>query len=350
MKKPLKILLIKRGAMGDVLMTTPLIRQLKANLGDVEIDYCLSDSCAIVLANNPLINNIIKLEDKAFTFKGVIILIKFIWSIRKQYDYIFILGKNWLTNLLFKISGSTLVGFAREKISQYLLDKFIVYNSVLHYQSYYYLDLLTISGLGVANYNDIKMELNFTQEDIVIVDDLLNTYDLDEFIVVTNSGGNNQFEQSGIRMLPNNQIILLLKGLLAFNKVILLGSNIDYQNYVDYTDQLDNNKNLFNFAGKLSIAQSCYLLSKAIHFFVTDCGVMHVGLIAGIEDKMTCLFGPTNPAHILPVETKCNVVWNDEIIFDEHYQIYGKIMGRDKQYFQTLQINKVLSKSRQEKL
>lgn len=328
-------------------MTTPLIRQIKKNNKNAQLDYCLAKPIAGVLIDNPYIDNLIELDDIVFSYKGIFKLIRFIISIRKKYDYIFILGKNWLSNLLFKLSNAQLIGFAREKMSQILLDKYVIYNDVNRYQVLYYLDLLKVSELGGVNYLDIKMDLNVSDSSKLNVDNQLKLLNVSKYIVVTNSGGNNQFEKTGIRMLPEDKIIQLLEKLLKTSFIILLGGNIDKDHYNHYIDKLilntdANINNIVNFAGKLTIDQSVYLLSRAEAFYVTDCGAMHFGLAAGIDNKMTCFFGPTNPAHILPQDTKCNVVWCDQDKFNSDYQIYGRMHKPDVEYFRKLSINEII--------
>ncbi|MCE2705964.1 MAG: hypothetical protein LW807_02710 [Proteobacteria bacterium] len=338
----MRILFIKRGAIGDVLMTTPLVRQIKQLYPEAQLDYCVSKSCQVVLRDNIYIRSVIALDDSDFSIKGLFKFIKFVYSIKKQYDYVFILGKSWLVNLVFKVIQSKLIGFSREKISMYLLDKYVLYNDVTKYQVLYYLDLLSISGLGMANYNNVAMDLVIPDTDKKIVKDLLNSLAIKQFVVVTNSGGNNAFEHNGIRMLPQNKIMALLKHLLQTNTVILLGSGVDIDNYNQYVKTLNTTIGLINLAGKLKISQSTYLLSLAQHFYVTDCGAMHLGFIAGIDSKMTCFFGPTNPQHIVPANTKCKVIWDDADIFNEKYQLYGNIGGVGTKYFQRLEINEVV--------
>jgi ADP-heptose:LPS heptosyltransferase len=341
----MRILLIKRGAIGDVLMTTPLLRQLKLNLNLEQLDYCVGEAAASVLVNNSYIDNLIVLPDQTFSIRGSGKFIQFIFSIRNTYDYIFVLGKNWLVNMLCLFSNAKLVGFAREKISRFLLTHYVVYNDINRYQGLYYLDLLTNSGLGVANYNDINLDLPVTLADKAHVDKELQLLGLDngsKFITLTNSGGNNNFETSGIRMLPFCQVVALLNKLAVNHKVILVGSKVDYANYEAYIANSAYSHNIINLAGKLSISQSCYLLSKSKHFFTTDCGVMHVGLAANIDNKMSGLFGPTNPAHVLPETTQCKIFWQDADIYDKDYQLYGRLRGSYKHFFERLTIDEII--------
>lgn len=332
----MKILLVKRGALGDILMTTPLVRQIRQHFPQALLDYTIGDSCKSVLTGNPYLSNIISLPDKAFSPAGVWLLLRFIWSIRGKYDHIFILGKNWNINLLFKFSGSCLTGFAREKVSRLILDNYVVYNDTNRYQVDYYLDLLTVSRFINANYTDIQMELATIPSDKPVVTNFLTKNQLNHFVVVTNSGGNNSFENSGIRMLPEAKILELLMRLLPETAVILLGGAVDAINYARYWNKLGNPQNLYLCAGMFTLAQSVELLKLVEHFYVTDCGSMHLGLVAGVSDRMTCFFGPTNPRHILPPGFTGKIIWLDQEHFDPAYQIYGKIPCNSVSYFSQL--------------
>ncbi len=335
----MKILLIRRGAIGDVLMTTPLVRQLRNMYGYAQIDYCTAKSSVVALKNNKNIDNIIALDDNVFSVRGVFQFIKFILSWRKKYDQVFILGKNLSIILLCKLficKNSKLIGFARGMLPRYILNKFVIYDNVERYQVLYYLDLLMASKLAIPNYSSIAMDLYIADEDKQIIQARLKHMNLINFVVVTNSGGNNEFEKNGIRMLPENKILELLQKLNNNTKVLLMGGANDKVNYDRYCSELSN---CYNIAGELSLAQSTYLLNLTEHFYVTDCGAMHMGLIAGIEEKMTCFFGPTNPKHILPSDTKCNIIWEDGDIYDKNYQLYGRFKKEKREYFQRIDIN-----------
>jgi len=333
----MKILLIKRGAIGDILMTTPLVRQLRQNLPNAVIDYCVAFSFKVVLENNKYLDNIIALDDKMFNLNGLFGFMQFAFSVRKKYDYIFILGKSWQINLLGKIFSGIKIGYAREAISKFLLDKYVIYNNILRYHGLYYLDVLKISGLGCPNYSDIELDLLITEKDRTAVLDKCNAYNLQGFVIVVNSGGNNQYESGGIRMLPKDKILELLNALLRHHQVILLGGYVDRSNYTDYFEKLNCPTNLFNWAGELSLAQSTYLISLAKHVYTTDCGAMHLGVVAQLGNKMTCFFGPTHPQHVLPENKGFRIYWSDQDIFDKSYPLLGTELTQ--KYFKNLNIN-----------
>lgn len=350
----MKILLIKRGAMGDILMTTPLIRQLRNKFPDSVIDYCVAKPFLSTLQSNKYINNITSLEDKVFSSKGVIKYIKFIWSIRNKYDYVFILGKNWQLNLLNRLFKGVTIGYAREYISRALLNKYVIYNDVTRYHGLYYLDLLKASGLAFPDYNDLELDLLISDIDKKIVNNKIKKLDLDldKFVIVVNSGGNNGYESGNARMLPNSKVVELLKKLLLNTpySVVLLGGAVDKANYANYIDQLEDDgvflqlekANIVNLAGEFTLAQSTYFISKAEHFYVTDCGAMHLGVIAKMGHRMTCFFGPTSPLHVLPPDNTFNVIWNDKAIFDESYPLKGKFVKQKRDFFSNLAIDGLL--------
>jgi ADP-heptose:LPS heptosyltransferase len=339
----MRILLIKRGAMGDILMTTPLIRQLRRQLPEAIIDYCLAKSFATTLANNQYLSSIIALDDNLFAVKHILRFFSFAFSIRKQYDYVFILGKNWQFNLLSNIFAGIKVGYAREKISKLLLSKYVVYNDINRYHGLYYLDLLQASGLATPDYTDVSLDLSIPEQDKHVIRAKCQEVNLTNFVVVVNSGGNNQYEASGIRMLPPHKITSLLKALLAKHQVVLVGGKADKENYLAYANMLHSPVNLFNWAGELSLTQSAYLISLAQHFYTTDCGAMHLGVRAQLGSKMTCLFGPTHPNHVLPQNKGFKIYWQDQELFDPGYPLLGKIKQPQIKYFTTLEVSHILN-------
>lgn len=334
----LKILLIKRGAMGDILMATPLIRQLKTKL-NCTLDFLVGKSASIVLKNNPYIDYMHVLADRDLTLKGFFRFSLYLIKMRKRYDYVFILDKHWYFSLQAKLLATVTIGFRRDFLSSLFLNKSVHYYDVTRYQGLYYLDLLQISTLALANYADIALDLLITDNDKLRVQQLLKDYDINQFCIVVNSGGNNSYEKTGIRMLQKKKIIQLLQLLLPTKTVILLGGRNDTDNYNEYMKELNKFDNLFNFAGLLSIAESAYLISLAEHFYTTDCGVMHMGIAANVVTKMTAFFGPTSPTHFLPQTylEKSRVIWNDQGIYQPAYQLKG--VKNNIKYFTTLDID-----------
>lgn len=84
MKTDKKILIFKTGAIGDVIMTTPFLRQLRKNYPNAQIDYLIGNTTSQILENNPNINEIIRFDEKIFFQKKIFKWKKLINDIKKK--------------------------------------------------------------------------------------------------------------------------------------------------------------------------------------------------------------------------------------------------------------------------
>ena len=66
----MKILIVKLGALGDVLRTTPLLTELRRRYPDSEITWLVDTQCREVLEHNPLIDHLVSYsEDSVLDLK-----------------------------------------------------------------------------------------------------------------------------------------------------------------------------------------------------------------------------------------------------------------------------------------
>lgn len=336
----MKILLIKKGAIGDLLMATPLIRQLKTKLKNCQLDVMVGKSAAVAIKGNKYIDQQIILEDKCFALSRSIKFSRELYKIRNDYDFIFILDKHWYFSLLVsKLTNSIVVGYARENIAKAFLDKYVEYNDVTRYHGYYYLDLLQKSGITTVDYEDIALDLMVTYTDECAASEFIALQYLENYVIVVNSGGNNAYEKNGLRMLSEDKALELINKLLLDEKIIILGGGqIDFEHNESYRKKLSYHPRLINAAGKLSLAESAYLFKHADHVYTTDCGAMHIAVACNLQNKLTAIFGPSNPRHILPPEYLDFAIWGDKDIYCTNYQLYGKIRRKEPDYFTDLDI------------
>ncbi len=335
----MKILMIKRGALGDVLMTTPLIRQLKLQDKSISIDFLIAKSFKSVITNNPYINNIYSIEDVWFNLKNIFRLFKVIRQLRNKYDYVFVLDKHYYFAFMASLIGGKVIGFGRDKLSKVFLTNWTFYNDLDRYQVLYYLDLLKVTSITSPDYNNIQLDLVISDNDKSYVVNYLKMHNITNFVIVVNSGGNNQFETSGIRMLPDDKALYLIENLAKKYIVLLIGGNFDKHKYSYYCDTLKDPQ-IINLAGKLSLEQSAYIMTYAFQIYTTDCGAMHLAISQNVDNKMICFFGPTNPNHILSANFRGQVFWSDKSTYDENYQLYGKLTTK-RTFFNNLNLQKL---------
>ena len=111
----MKILLLKFRNIGDVLLITPLISNLKAYYKDAQIDVAVNRNTEPMVILNPNINKVIIYERELFKTSSLLIKIwkeaKFFFSFRKEnYDMVINLTEgdrgaiiSWLTKAPVRI-------------------------------------------------------------------------------------------------------------------------------------------------------------------------------------------------------------------------------------------------------
>lgn len=116
-----KILVIRLSSLGDVILTTPLLKILKQSFTEARIDYLIKKEYSEVLKNNPNINNIIEADDN-INFAGLIELKKQIKE--SSYDLIIDAHNNLRTFYLKLFLNSNKLKFKKYSLRKFLLVNF----------------------------------------------------------------------------------------------------------------------------------------------------------------------------------------------------------------------------------
>jgi len=106
-----KVLIIRPGAIGDVLLTTPFIRALRKALPGAVIDYVAGPFPAKILKGNPYLSNVIvfdknKYKNANFIVKSVNDLKFYSLLAKNKYDLVFDLFGNLRSALMAFLSGA----------------------------------------------------------------------------------------------------------------------------------------------------------------------------------------------------------------------------------------------------
>jgi len=330
-----KIAVIKSGAIGDVLMSTPFLRALRKRFPEVIIDYHIGKWSSAVLKNNPNISRIFKYDDSYFHSRNIKNKINLIKIIRKKkYDLVFILDKSWLANLLVFFTGIKYrIGFNRFG-EGFANTKNVKYGPLKH-EIDYYLDLAKIVGAFEKNK---KLDLFISEKDRLNVKKMLNK--INNPIAIIPGGAKNP--GGGViesRRWPEKKFTELIEKIPLKYTVLLLGGKSD----LNYNNQIlakIKRKKVFNFAGKTTIHQSCELMRRCKYVVCNDSGPMHIASASGT--KVISLFGPTNPKRKSPLTKGSIAIWKDRDIYDENIEIYGS-EPKEKGYFKRINVENVLN-------
>jgi ADP-heptose:LPS heptosyltransferase len=318
----MKILLWKIGALGDVLMTTPLVRQLRSAWPRAQIDYLVGESCAVMLQGNPHLDRV-RVFDEGVLHRAQAHRLPQIVRQLRGYDTVFVLDKHWIFGLsAWSARVPSRIGFARRPLEGSFHTRRVPYGGLRH-EIDYYLDLAETSGVSVDRH-DRALELPPAHE-CALPDS--------PYFVLVNAGGNNAGEQSGVRMLGEPVFGSLVEHCAAQGRVVFIGSANEAHRYARWSAAGTE-----NLCGRLTLPQVWSVLRHARHVYTTDCGLMHMA--AAVNRQVTAIFGPTHPKRLCPPGIRH--VWKDQARYDDRYVVFGHI-PKGRRFFEGLTLEDILA-------
>ncbi len=265
MKESLKILVVRFSSIGDIVLTTPVVRMLKKQL-NAQVNYLTKSTYITLLKNNPYIDSVYQIED---SINEVIADLK-----KENYDYIIDLHNNLRTQILKLRLGVPSRSFNKLNMEKFMLTTFKMDSLPEVHIVDRYLD--TVTHLGVQNDNEgLDFFLNY--KDKVDLSQFPNSFIA--FVI----GG-----QHATKMLSTEKIISIINKLNE--SVVLIGGP---QDFVRGEQIMAATKNTFNSCGKYEINQSAYLVKNAKHIITHDTGMMHIA--AAFKKKIYSVWGNTVP-------------------------------------------------------
>ena len=315
----MKILLWKIGALGDILMTTPLVRQLRRTLPGASIDYLTGNRCTAILAGNPHIDQV-RGFDEAILYAGQAARVPEVLALLRGYDCIFTLDKHWVFALLARLARVPMrVGFRRRAHEGLLLTHTVRYGALRH-EIDCYLDLAETAGWSIS------------RDDVALEAPVEAAFACEPgSVVLINSGGDNANENSQVRRMPDTLFGALVEACAAQHPVVFVGSTSEAGYYERFAGA-----GRTNLCGRTSLAQATAVLRQAARVITTDTGLMH--LAAAVNRQVTAVFGSTHPLRKCPPGVRW--AWGDEERYNPRYELFGTVpTGR---YFGSLTVADIL--------
>lgn len=315
----MNILLWKIGALGDVLMTTPLVRQLRRALPRARIDYLTGASCAAVVEGNPHLDSVLRFDEQIL-YRAQAWRLHEVLARLRGYDAILVLDKHWVFSVLARAARIPVrAGFSRRGFEGAWHTLRVPYGPLRH-EIHYYLDLAEAFGQPVDR-TDLRLELPAP-----------TPYPLQgPAIVLANSGGANAYETSQARRMPDDLFAGLVAQCAQHARCVFLGTSQER----GYYERMACGEAL-NLCGHTDLRQAWSVLSQADAVYSTDSGLMHMA--AAVNPNVVAVFGPTHPLRKCPPGTRW--VWKDETLYDPAYEVFGRAPRGS--YFRTLQLEDIL--------
>lgn len=286
-----KILVIRFSSIGDIVLTTPVIRCLKNQIDSVEIHVLTKKKFSSLYKTNPHINKVYEYDDS---------LKKNIEELRlENYDYIVDLQKNKrslrVTRALHKPHNS----FPKLNFKKFLLTTFkINLMPDIHIVDRYF---KAVEKLGVKN--------DYQGLDFFISEK--NDYPLSK-LPENFHKGYHAFVIGGTyktKILPAVKVIEVIKKLNE--PVILLGGPDDLERAEEILSAISCQLSAISLVGKINLEQSASIVKKAKSVLTNDTGLMHIA--AAFHKNIVSVWGNTVPElgmyPYLPNEKeKCHIV------------------------------------------
>lgn len=284
-----KILVIRFSSIGDIVLTTPVIRALKTQLKDCRVDFLTKESFRPVIEANPYLDNIFTIQKE---INEIISLLKAV-----NYDHIVDLHKNFRSlGVRIKLRKPA-SSFPKVNFQKFLLVNLKI-NLLpgVHIVDRYF---KAVKSLGVKN-DGKGLDYFIPSGAEVGMQDL--PLDFRDGYVAFVIGGKHNTKQ-----LPAEQAVLLCNktGL----PVIMLGGPEDE----DLGEVIAKNLAVpvLNACGKYTINQSASLVKNSRAVLTNDTGLMHVA--AAFRKKIVSLWGNTVPDFgmypYLPINPENNAIF-----------------------------------------
>lgn len=272
MTRPVKILILQFASIGDVVLTTPVIRCLKKQLPNAEIHYCTKSAYLPILAHNPYVTKQHCLDDSAYAL---------IRQLRTEhFDYVIDLQNTWLTALLKLALGVLSYSAERQSLRQWLYVRWKV--NALPDQHVVDRYMTAVQPLGVES-DGRGLDYFIPYKDEVETDWLPTTHQRD-FVAYAIGG------QSLTRRLPVRRMVELCRKINY--PIVLLGDKEDRKAGEEIVRAVGGQQ-IYNACGHFNLNQSASLLQRARIVFSHDTGLMHIA--AAFRKKIYSIWGSTTP-------------------------------------------------------
>lgn len=269
----MKLLVIRFSSIGDIVLTTPVVRCVKKQLPEAQIHFVTKKSFATIVESNPYISKVFLLDDN---WDQLLQQLK-----NEGYKYVIDLHHN-LRSLRIKKTLKEVPAFSFNKlnIQKWLLTALKINRMpALHIVDRYF---DTIKELGINN-DGVGLDYFIPQQAEVPLTDIPTAHQFGYIGLVI--GAAHRTKQLPIEKIKE------LCALIQY-PIILLGGKEDAAigEQIAVTDSIK----IYNACGKFQLNESADLVRKAKLIITHDTGLMHIA--AAFKKPILSIWGNTVPA------------------------------------------------------
>lgn len=264
----MKVLIIRFSSIGDIVLTTPVVRTLKQQVKNIEIHYLTKPQFKGILTTNIYIDKVHTLDE---SFANTVNPLK-----QENFDEVIDLHNNIRTKRVKLALGKPSHSFNKLNFEKWLLVKLKINRMPnIHIVDRY---METVAHLGVKN-DGQGLDYFIPETESIDSTTLPNNY------IAFAIGG-----QHNTKKLPNAKIVEILQQINY--PIILIGGKEDAENSDAIIKALDNDTTI-NMCGALNLNQSALIVKNSKGLITHDTGMMHIA--AALDIPILSVWGNTVP-------------------------------------------------------
>jgi heptosyltransferase-2 len=266
-----KYLIVRFSSIGDIVLTTPVIRGLKQQVAEAEVHYLTKPQFAGILTENPYIDKILTLKDSiAETIKEVM---------AEEYDYLIDLHHNLRTAVVKRKTGIIAFSFNKLNFQKWLLVNLKI-NKIpdVHIVDRY---MATVHLFDVKN--DGKGLDYFIPDSQEVIPEQMHAAFKGKYMVAV-VGANHATKQ-----IPADKMVNIINH--AGIPVCLVGG----KDVLEQASLIEKELKVpfLNTVGNISLHQSASFIRQSAIVLTPDTGMMHIA--AAFKKNIVSLWGNTVP-------------------------------------------------------
>jgi len=332
-----RILIVKLWALGDVLLATPLLRALKRQWPDCQISWLVSECYAEILRDNPLLEEVIEIDSRAWQKHFRYGQLAPYWRSQKlrrdlrsrNFDIVINLTAEKWWSIWFRAAPVQIGLFPRPrpgwmgrlytKAVPRLPD--LKNHNTVHY-------LRAAEALGIDGPFDQRLVMGVSEASRLAVDGFLKAsadYDPAKPIIVLHPGTSQES-----KCWPTESYAALAKALTPQYTIIVTGSPQEELLAKQIFSALPHGdrKAYIIAAGRLTdLTHSAALIERAAALVTGDTSMLHIASALGTP--LVGIYGSTRPGDNTPLFGPQRLLFDDAIPCAPCYQAHCPLKGHD---------------------
>lgn len=262
-----KFLIIRFSSIGDIVLTTPVVRCLRKKYPNAQIHYLTKLAFAPIVQANPNIDKVFAIEKSS---KSVIEKLK-----KEDYTHIIDLHKNLRSKKVILALGVKATSFPKLNVEKFLMVKFKMNRlPKIHIVDRYF---EAVKSLGVSNDKE-GLDFFIPEQEKIAAKNLPPQYNA----LVIGAAHNT-------KSLSLPQLIKIAKESVL--PVLLIGGKKEQDKSIAIAQAVGDN--VINTCGEYNLYQSASVLQQANCVITPDTGMMHIA--SAFNKKIISVWGNTIP-------------------------------------------------------